>query len=142
MNDTIIKYGYPQTLIKDFKYWVVLLRSKQVTLGSFILACKEDVDSLSKVTPQAYQELAIITQELEQTLKCLFKMERINYLALMMVDNHVHFHVIPRYSSFREFGNKIYFDENWPKPPDILSVHNLSESEFDNLKNHLLNYWK
>lgn len=142
MNDTIKKFGYPYTLLKEFKYWVILLRPAQVTAGSMVLACKENAESLAEVTPEAYKELSSVTYELEQTLKSAFNMEKINYLALMQVDKQVHFHVIPRYSSVRKLGSTIFEDKNWPKPPDVLSAHNLSETEFDNLKNHLLNYWK
>lgn len=142
MNDTIKKFGYPNTLLKEFEYWVVLLRPAQVTAGSMVLACKENGESLAEVTPEAYQELSSVTHELEQTLKSAFTMEKINYLALMMVDKQVHFHVIPRYSSVRKLGSTIFEDKNWPKPPDVLSAYNLSESEFDDLKNHLLNHWK
>lgn len=141
MNNTIKKFGYPKTLLKEFEYWVVLLRPTQVTAGSMVLACKEKAESLSEVSPQAYQELSSVTYELEQTLKAAFNMEKVNYLALMMVDKQVHFHVIPRYSSVRKLGSTIFEDKNWPKPPDILSAHSLSEFEFDDLKDHLLNYW-
>lgn len=142
MKETILKFGYPKTLLKEFEYWVVLLRSAQVTAGSMVLACKESAESLAEVTPDAYQELSSVTQEVEQTLKSAFNMEKINYLALMMEDKHMHFHVIPRYSSVRKLGSTIIKDKNWPEPPDVLSAHNLSESEFDDLKNHFLNHWK
>jgi hypothetical protein len=32
MNETINKFGYPKTLLKEYKHWVVLLRPKQATL--------------------------------------------------------------------------------------------------------------
>ena len=35
-------------------------------------------------------------------MRATFDHQKINYLALMMVDPHVHFHVIPRYSGSRE----------------------------------------
>lgn len=142
MNNTIKKYGYPQTLLKEFEYWIILLRPAQVTAGSMILACKENAESLAEVSIEAYQELSTVTHALEQTLKSAFNFERINYLALMMVDKQVHFHVIPRYSSVCTLGSTVFEDKNWPKPPDVLSTHNLSESEFVNLKRHLLNHWK
>lgn len=131
MNDTIKKFGYPYTLLKEFEYWVVLLRPAQVTAGSMVLASKENAESLAEVSIEAYQELSTVTQQLEKTLKAAFNMEKINYLALMMVDKQVHFHVIPRYSSVRKLGSTILEDKNWPKPPDVLSAHNLSETEFD-----------
>ena len=38
---------------------------------------------------------------------------KINYLAYMMIDNHVHFHVIPRYSKIKKF-NEIEFKKKNP----------------------------
>ena len=40
INDTIKKFGYPATLVKDYDHWVVLLRPAQVTLGSLVVAAK------------------------------------------------------------------------------------------------------
>ena len=42
INDTIRRFGYPDTLLADFDHWVVLLRPAQPTLGSLILAAKGD----------------------------------------------------------------------------------------------------
>ena len=36
MNDTIVKFGYPWTLLAEYDRWVVLLRQKQVTAGSMV----------------------------------------------------------------------------------------------------------
>ncbi|MEK7719657.1 MAG: HIT family protein, partial [Bacteroidota bacterium] len=40
MNQTIKAFDYPDTLIKEYEYWVVLLRPQQITLGSLIIAAK------------------------------------------------------------------------------------------------------
>jgi len=45
-------------------------------------------------------------------------MEKFNYLALMMVDKNVHFHVIPRYSTKINHNNKIFVDSGWLKLPN------------------------
>lgn len=44
---------------------------------------------------------------------------KINYLMLMMVDPHVHFHVIPRYDGAREWNSREFVDVGWPKVPDL-----------------------
>ena len=64
MNDTICKFNYPESLIKEYDHWVLLIRDKQVTLGSLILAYKEDIDSFSKVSGKGYLELEIVIKEL------------------------------------------------------------------------------
>ena len=43
MNETIRKFGWPDTLVREFDHWVVLARPAQPTLGSLVLAAKSDV---------------------------------------------------------------------------------------------------
>ena len=52
-------------------------------------------------------------------LKSFVDYAKINYLMLMMVDPHVHFHVIPRYEGKREFEGLQFPDAGWPKLPDL-----------------------
>ena len=108
MNATIMKFGYPSSLLHEYRSWVVLLRPAQPTLGSLVLACKEDANSLGAVSAAAYSELAAATADIERALRATFDHQKINYLALMMVDPHVHFHVIPRYSGSREFEGSTF----------------------------------
>src|SRR5687767_11275721 len=96
-NDTMMKFGYPASLIRDYEHWVVLLRPAQVTLGSLILAAKSDATAFGQLPPGAHAELAAVTKDIEATLLAEIGYEKINYLMLMMVDLHVHFHVLPRY---------------------------------------------
>jgi len=123
MNDTILKFGYPNTKIKEYEYWVVLLRLDQVTLGSLIIAYKDNIESLSDVCLEGFSELKMVTKNVETNLGNLFRFEKINYLALMMVDKNVHFHVIPRYSSIRKFNDVSFVDFGWPKPPSLSNLN-------------------
>ena len=99
MNATMEKFGYPATLVRDFEYWVVLLRPAQVTLGSLILAAKSDATAFGDLPPAAHAELAPVTAYVEQLLSEAVAYDRINYLMLMMVDPYVHFHIFPRYEA-------------------------------------------
>lgn len=137
MNDTISKFNYPESLIKEYNCWVVLIRDKQVTLGSLILAYKGDCDSLSNVSREGYVELEIVIKEVEVTLKRVFHYDKINYLALMMIDKEVHMHIIPRYDSSRKFRSKLYFDSGWPGQPDFNYDNDLSKSELNLLREYL-----
>ena len=55
----------------------------------------------------------------ERVLRRFTGYERINYLMLMMVDPHVHFHVVPRYKGERTFADERYPDAGWPGLPDL-----------------------
>ena len=141
MNATIARFGYPASLLHEYESWVVLLRPAQPTLGSLVLACKEDVTSLGTVSAKAYSELAVAIADLEQALRTAFDHQKINYLALMMVDPHVHFHVIPRYSSARGFEGSTFADPTWPKPPDVTSALPLTQLQMTALHAVLKGAW-
>jgi diadenosine tetraphosphate (Ap4A) HIT family hydrolase len=61
---------------------------------------------------------------------------------LMMVDPHVHFHVIPRYASPRLFDGQDLGDASWPKPPDVTQALPLSEAAFAELKAQIKSGWR
>ena len=141
MNATIRKFGYPASLLHEYASWVVLLRPAQPTLGSLVLACKEEATSLAAVSSAAYAELAAATADLERVLRQAFDFQKINYLALMMVDPHVHFHVIPRYSAPRDFDGLSCVDAAWPKPPDLSSTLALTSAQVSALQAKLRGGW-
>ncbi len=129
MNETIINFNYPDSLIKKYNKWVVLLRPKQVTLGSLILAYIPDVERLSDVSEDGFLEFGNIVKDIEKVLKDLFQYDKINYLTLMMVDKNVHVHVIPRYADSQTYLNKSYRDKGWPGIPDLSYSTSLNEEE-------------
>jgi diadenosine tetraphosphate (Ap4A) HIT family hydrolase len=127
MNTTTKKFGYPDTLIKEYVHWVVLLRPQQATLGALVLICKNEADTFSKISPDAFSELKEITAAIEDHLKDCFSYDKINYLMLMMVDHDVHFHVLPRYAHSRIFEQQEFNDPGWPGPPDLAQINKTGE---------------
>ncbi len=119
VNETIRKFGYPETLIEEFDHWLVLLRPAQPTLGSLVLAAKSDVTAFADLPDAAFAELAIVSRAIETALGNAVAHEKLNYLLLMMVDPHVHYHVIPRYSGTRTHGGVAFEDHGWPKLPEL-----------------------
>src|ERR1700741_2403374 len=140
-NDTMRKFGYPDSLVRDYEHWVVLLRPGQVTLGSLVLAAKSDATAFGALPPGAHAELARVTAEIEATLKAEVGYERINYLMLMMVDPHVHFHIFPRYAGTRTFDEATIEDVGWPGLPDLKSAQELAQAIFDRLSKRLIEVW-
>src|SRR5262245_34145083 len=138
-NDTMRKFGYPATLVRDYEHWVVLLRPAQWTLGSLVLAAKSDATALGSLPREAHAELATITAEIEATLAKEIGYQRINYLMLMMVDPHVHFHIFPRYEGSRTYEGTVIEDIGWPGPPDLKSGKELSG--FGRLRERLIQNW-
>jgi diadenosine tetraphosphate (Ap4A) HIT family hydrolase len=119
MNETIRKFGWPATLVREFEHWVVLARAAQPTLGSVVLAAKGEDTAFGDLPAEAHAELKIVTSAIEATLTRAVQYGKINYLMLMMVDPNVHFHVIPRYAGAREWNGREFVDVGWPKLPDL-----------------------
>lgn len=140
MNLTIEKFGWPATLIAEFTHWVVLLRPAQPTLGSLILAAKSDATAFGDLPGDAHAELKTVTAAIEAALTKAVGYAKINYLMLMMVDPHVHFHVIPRYEGTRSAAGVRVADAGWPGQPDLGSAVKL-DSELDNVKAWLKIYF-
>ncbi len=141
VNDTMRKFGYPETLVREFDHWVVLLRPAQVTLGSLVLAARDEAIAFGALPPGAHAELARITAEVEATLLAEVGYQRINYLMLMMVDPHVHFHIIPRYEGSRSFEDVELADKGWPGPPDLKSAASLTPEAFERLRSGFSQNW-
>ncbi len=123
MNVTAEKFGYPDSCVKSFEHWHVLVRPAQPTLGSLVLVCSDPVAQFGNISPEASRELQVATSQIERVLGEAFQFDKINYLMLMMVDPDVHFHVLPRYESNRCYEGLTFVDGSWPGPPDITAAN-------------------
>lgn len=140
-NATLVKFGLSATLIADYKHWTVLLRPAQVTLGSLILGAKGEWSAFSQIPPQAFAELAHVTRCLETGLRNFRAYDKINYLMLMMVDPHVHFHVIPRYAAAQRFEDVEFPDTGWPGQPNLAGAIALPAEVHARLRDAIRRDW-
>jgi len=141
MNETIRRFGYPSTLVAEYGHWVVLLRPAQPTLGSLVLAAKGEARSFAGLAPAAFVELQRAVAGVERALGAAVGFEKINYLMLMMVDPHVHFHVIPRYEGERSACGVSVRDAGWPKAPALGEAVTLEPERIEALAGYLKGFW-
>ncbi len=141
-NQTMTRFGYPDTLIREYDHWVVLLREQQVTLGSLILCSSSDATAFSKLPIGAFEDLGAAVNEIERSVAEAFQYDKINYLMLMMVDPNVHFHVFPRYATERSACGLTMSDAGWPAAPKLDAYRELDASERDDLCRHIKSFWK
>jgi len=132
-NQTAVRFGYPETLIREYEHWLVLLREPQATLGSLILCAKSEATEFSALPMEAH--------EIEHALKAAFSYDKINYLMLMMVDPNVHFHVIPRYSETPGACGLTIPDPGWPVMPQLGEAQDVTSTERDALRVYISKYW-
>ncbi|HLE81810.1 MAG TPA: HIT family protein, partial [Dehalococcoidia bacterium] len=103
------KFRTRELLVREFEHWLWSVRPVQATLGAGVLSLKRYAEKFSDLSERETGELARVVTVIEKTLSEAFHYDKINYLMLMMVDPHVHFHVIPRYASARSFAGR-----EWP----------------------------
>ena len=140
-NQTAIRFGYPETLIREYEHWLVLLREPQATLGSLVLCAKADVTEFSALPLEAHTEMGTVVRDIESALKAAFSYDKINYLMLMMADPNVHFHVIPRYSEAQSACGLTIPDPGWPVVPQLGEAQELTSAERDALIAYISTYW-
>lgn len=135
------KFGAPETCIREYPRWSVLLRRPQVTLGSLVLAAHDRATAFSQLSGASFTELRQVILDVETALSRAFGYDKINYLMLMMVDPDVHFHVVPRYSGTRTFGGREFVDAGWPGPPDLKSHNESDDPIFGGILGRIRSSW-
>lgn len=141
-NDTMQKFGAPDTIIRQYQHWSVLLRPAQLTLGALVLVAHEPVFAFSELSSASFSELHQVTREIDSALKNAFGYDKLNYLMLMMVDPDVHFHVIPRYEAARSFNGQDFFDAGWPGVPNFSQVNQTDGVINQLIIDHITKHWK
>lgn len=140
-NETMRKFGAPQTIIRQYPHWSVLLRPAQATLGSMVLVAHEPARAFSELSPASFTELHQVTTAIETALAKAFNNDKLNYLMLMMVDPDVHFHVIPRYAAPKQFGGLDFIDAGWPTMPNLGQVNKTDAATNQLIMDQLASCW-
>lgn len=137
MDEFMKKFKIEELLLAKVGAWNVSLRPEQVTLGSIILSLDRPCPTLAGITSKEGEELSEAFEVIEQLFRNTFKPNKLNYLALMMVDHQVHFHVIPRYESSVLFENVEFQDVSWPAPPNLLKNIQMTRADIQDVYLHL-----
>src|SRR5215212_2779393 len=113
------KFRLEELEVRRYAHWTWSVRPAQGTLGASVISLNRPAVAWSEVDAGENAGLSQAVTDIEAVLRRQFAYDKINYLMLMMVDEHVHFHVFPRYAGERAFGGRSWIDLTWPKPPDL-----------------------
>ena len=123
MNATMVKFGYPETLVCDYRHWCVLLRPAQATLGALVLGAKGEARAFSESRREAFAELPLVTREIERGLKA-FRAYRQDQLP--DADDGRSARPFPRAAPLcgdaQPLTGVSFTDPGWPGPPDLKSA--------------------
>lgn len=105
--------------IDCWKYWIVSISTRQHTLASYVISAKREIEHIYELDLEEITEFVCIVKDMEETLRAIpaFAPDRFNYLQLGNKQNHFHYHVIPRYSTTRNFYQMEWMDENYGHAP-------------------------
>ncbi len=118
--------------------WTWSVRPSQPTLGAGVVSLNRFAARLADVTTDEMADLAGLISRLEKAIDTAFGHNIMNYLMLMMVDHHVHYHVIPRYDGPRRFADLDWIDNGWPALPVLAdSQHKEQEAALRSIQEAL-----
>ncbi len=109
------RFSKLELMVKQGKYWSIIFRESTTTLGNCILICNRECSTFSELKPEEMAEFPTLCAWYENKIKELYGAVKFNYLAMMMKEEFVHFHVIPRYNKLIEKYGLTWVDEDWPK---------------------------
>src|SRR5690625_6323285 len=84
------KFQIKELFITKVGNWNISLRPKQITIGSLILSLNRKCPEMTNLTLEEGKDLVRSFQVIQELMNKSFKPEKLNYLALMMVDQQVH----------------------------------------------------
>jgi diadenosine tetraphosphate (Ap4A) HIT family hydrolase len=113
------KFRLEELNLLDTAHWTWSVRPAQPTLGATVLSLRRYAASFADVTSDEMVDLASAVAAVERATRGAFGYDKINYLMLMMVDPHVHFHVLPRYAAVQRFADLDWEDRGWPAAPSL-----------------------
>ena len=140
-HETLRRFGHPDSEVRGYDHWSVLVRPEQVTAGSLVLCARSEATRFGALPAPAYAELGRATADIETALAAAVDFEKINYLMLMMVDPQVHFHVVPRYGGARTVCGLTIEDTGWPRAPALGDATALGPDRLEAFAGYLRGHW-
>jgi diadenosine tetraphosphate (Ap4A) HIT family hydrolase len=103
-------------VLRESEHWRLVLNRNQNLLGKSLLALRRHCESVTELTDDEWAALRRELAAASRLLTAALAPDHFNYAFLQNVDRHVHLHLIPRYASPREFGGRVFVDEDVPGP--------------------------
>jgi diadenosine tetraphosphate (Ap4A) HIT family hydrolase len=110
------KFNERENLVKEYKYWKLLLKESPNKLGRMVAVLKREAFPLRNILPEEMEEYALVAKDAESSLEKAFGSYLSQHLHLAFVDKQIHFHIIPRYKDTVDFAGVLWEDDQHPDP--------------------------
>lgn len=137
MYEFLGRFNRKELWIKEFDYWIIMLRPVPVTIGSCVILLKRECFSIQEVTKEEMTEFVDVCTYFENSCKKLYGAVKFNYHADMMKDGFVHFKAIPRYDKPVMRHGMEWIDQDWPLT-EHLTKREVSEEMLQKIKKDFL----
>jgi len=111
------EFDEENNLIKEYKYWKLLVRNRNKTLGNCVAILKRHIERFDEINEEEIKDYINVVKDIEFSLRKSFNCKKLNYQMTMMKDLHLHFHIFPRYDENKNFAGQIWIDYGFPKVP-------------------------
>ncbi|MGO8671614.1 MAG: HIT family protein [Capsulimonadaceae bacterium] len=91
-------------------HWAVVLNENQATLGRIYLVLRRHETDITALTTSEQTSLFHHTRAVKRAVDSLFAPDHYNYVFLMNLVRHCHFHIFPRYEAPRRFAGVEFVD--------------------------------
>jgi len=117
----------PDFLAED-DHWIVALNENQAMLGRVYLVLKRHETDVAALTAPEQSSLWKWIAAVKSALDATFAPDHYNYMFLMNVVGHAHFHIYPRYKTARTFAGVDFTDDQWGDHYDPAAARRLDTS--------------
>ena len=94
-------------------HWTLVLNDNQATLGRVFFALNRHETDVAALSDAEVLSLWAFVREAKAALSALFAPDHFNYMFLMNLTPHVHFHIFPRYARSIEFAGQTFTDHRY-----------------------------
>jgi len=91
-------------------HWTLIFNENQATLGRVFFALNRHETDIAALTEDEVTSLWAFLREAKGALTALFTPDHFNFMFLMNLTPHAHFHIFPRYKEAREFAGQTWAD--------------------------------
>ncbi len=114
-------------------YWVAALNENQATLGRVYFVLKRHETDIAQLTVEEQASLWRQVAAVKAGLSTLFEPDHFNYMFLMNLVGHAHFHIYPRYAGPRTFAGLTFTDPHFGGHYDPAAERRLEDGVRDSL---------
>ena len=122
-------------------FWTLVLNENQATLGRVFFALRRHETDIARLTDSEVLSLWAFVREAKAALSALFAPDHFNFMFLMNLTPHAHFHIFPRYAGPREFAGQTFTDSRFGDhydPAESRALDNAAEEQLIAALRHAL----